>query len=378
MYNGAVDGVNPAMAFQDETFTASLKGSGKARVAIPELLLREVGIADYEIDASLSLNDSSVRGIPFGRLTGLAALKNGTLTLTDVVADGDTITGSASGTLAFTGERPIDVAYDLIRADLARLRNVIGRDASGHVAAKGTASGTPESLRLVGSGRVNEFAVAGISALTTSGTYDATIPTASPAEARATVTGEVTFAEVFEQALQQASGTVTYDAGRIQLDVELSRGPSVNGRLAGNLTLDAPARVVSLETLTITFQNAAWRLLPAGVPTSIKWDDEGMTIAPMTFVDAVNGTQRIGIGGTWRNDGRGRLDVAARSVFLETVTGVIGASGHLRRSARSGRAGGRHGGPAHGDGARQYHRGADTPVELPAACGPDRLQRPVL
>jgi hypothetical protein len=230
MYDGAVDGVNPAIAFQDETFTASLKGSGKARVAIPELLLREVGIADYEIDASLSLNDSSVRGIPFGRLAGLAALRNSTLTLTDVVADGDTIAGGASGTLAFTGERAIDVDYDIIRADLARLRDVIGRDASGQVAAKGTASGTPESLHLVGSGRVNEFAMSGISALTTSGTYDATIPTASPAEARATVTGEVTFAEVFEQALQLASGTVTYDAGRIQLDVELSRGPSVNGR----------------------------------------------------------------------------------------------------------------------------------------------------
>jgi hypothetical protein len=324
MYDGAVDAVKPAIAFQDETFTASLRGFGRARVAIPELLLREVSIADYEIDASLSLSDSSVRGIPFGRLTGLAALKNGTLTLTDVVADGDAISGSASGTLAFTGERPIDVAYDLIRADLARLRIVTGRDASGQVAAKGTASGTPESLRLVGSGRVNEFAMAGISALTTSGTYDATIPTASPAQAQVTVAGEVTFAEVFQQALQLASGTVTYDAGRIQLDVELSRGPSVTGRLAGNVTLDAQARVVSLETLTVTFQNAAWRLLPAAGPPSIKWDDEGMTIAPMTFVDAVSGTQRIGIGGTWREDGRGRLDVAVRSLFLETVTGAIG------------------------------------------------------
>ena len=324
LYDGAVDGVNPAIAFQDDTFAASLEGYGKARIAIPELFVREVGIADYQIDAALSLNDSSVRGLPFRRLTGSAALKNGTLTLTDVVADGDTLTGTASGTLAFTDQRPIDVAYDLIRADLARLRNIIGREASGLLAAKGTASGTPESLRLAGSGRINEFEMVGISALTTSGTYDATIPTAAPAQARATVTGEVTFAEVFEQALQLAKGTVTYDAGRIQLDVELSRSPSVNGRLAGNLTLDTEARVISLETLTITFQNAAWRLLPAAGPTSISWDDEGMTIAPATFVDAVSSTQRIGIGGTWRNDGRGKLDVSARGVFLETVTGIAG------------------------------------------------------
>ena len=324
MYNGAVEGLNPAIAFRDGTFTASLKGSGRARLAIPELLLREVGIADYEIEAALSLNDSSVRGILFRSLTGSAALKNGTLTLTDVVADGDTIAGSASGALAFTGQRPLEITYDLIRADLARLRNIIGRDVSGQVAAKGTASGTPESLRLAGSGRIDEFAMAGISALTTSGTFDATFPTASPADGRATVKGEATFAEVFEQTLQLASGTVTYDDGRIQLDVELSGGPSANGGLAGNLTLDTQARVVSFETMTVTFQNAAWRMLPANTPASIRWDDEGMTIAPMTFVDTVSGAQRIGIGGTWRNDGRGRLDVAARGVFLETVTGATG------------------------------------------------------
>jgi autotransporter translocation and assembly factor TamB len=324
MYDGLVDGVNPAVAFQDDTFTASLTGFGKARVAVPELLLREVGIADYEIDAALSLNASSVRGIPFRTLTGSAALKNGTLTLADVVGDGDAVTGGASGTLGFTGEWPISLAYDLTRADLARLQQLTGRDASGQVAAKGTASGTPEALHLAGSGRVNEFSMAGISALTTSGTFDVTIPTAAPAQARGTVTGEATFAEVFGQALQRASGTVSYDAGRIQLDVELSRGPSVNGRLAGSLTLDAPARAISLETMDVTFQNAAWRLLPAGVPASIRWDDDGTTIAPMTFVDAVSGTQRIGIGGTWRTDGRGRLDVSARKVFLETVTGAVG------------------------------------------------------
>ena len=40
MYNGSLDGVNPAIAFQDNTFAASLTGLGKARVSVPELLLR--------------------------------------------------------------------------------------------------------------------------------------------------------------------------------------------------------------------------------------------------------------------------------------------------------------------------------------------------
>ena len=323
-YEGAIDGVNPALAFEDETFTAVLKGSGRARVAIPGLLVRDVGIEDYSIDASLSLADSSIRGVPLAALTGSAALKNATLTLTDVRAGGDAISGGASGTLGLTGDRPVDFVYDLTHADLARLRDVIGRDASGFVAAKGTASGTLGELRLAGHANVTEFAMPGVSALTTSGTYDATIPIGAPAQARATVTGEATFVELFEQTLRVATGTVAYDAGRIQLDLQLSPGPSATGRLVGNFTLDLAARSLGIDTLAIAFQAAEWRLLPAAERAVVRWDDQQIAITPMTFVDAVSGTQRIAVGGTWRDDGRGRLDITARGVFLETITGAIG------------------------------------------------------
>jgi hypothetical protein len=324
MYDGALDAVNPAIAFQDQTFAATLKGSGKARVAVPDLLVREVGIGDYTIDAQVSLEDSSVRGVPFQSLTGAAALKNATLALTDVRAAGDTISGTAGGTVELTGAQSVDVTYDLTRADLARLREIMGREASGQVAAKGTATGTLTELHLVGNANITQFAAEGVSALTTSGTYDATIPSDAPAKARATVTGEATFVELFEQTLQVANGTVAYDAGRIQLDVSLSPGPSVSGHLAGNFILDTAARSLDIDSLTVTFQSAAWRLQPATERARLRWDDEGISIAPMTFVDAISATQRIALGGTWRTDGRGRLDVTVRSVFLETLTGARG------------------------------------------------------
>ena len=323
MYNGSLDGVKPAIAFQDNTFAASLTGLGKARVSVPELLLRDVGLADYTVDAEFSLEGSEVRGIRFDRLAGGAALNNSTLTLNDLVAGGEAISGSASGTVGLAGAGSVNITYDLTRADLAVLRQVTGRDASGQIAAKGAASGTTDLLRLNGTATVTQFEMAGISALSTSGTYEATIPTAAPAQTTATVTGEATFVEFFEQQLNVASGTVAYDAGRIKLDVGLSQGPSVSGRLAGALTLDTEARTVGVEALTVTYQNAAWRLVPAAEPASIRWDAEGLAITPTTFVDTINGTQRIGLGGTWRRDGHGRLDVTARGVFLETMTGAI-------------------------------------------------------
>jgi translocation and assembly module TamB len=141
---------------------------------------------------------------------------------------------------------------------------------------------------------------------------------------KAAVTGEATFVELFDQAVQVANGSVTYDGGRIELDVALSRDPSVSGRIAGNLTLDAAARKVGLDSLTVTFQNAGWRLVTGKQPSSIAWNAEGIVVTPMTFVDAVSGTQSIAVGGTWRQDGRGTLDVTARRVFLETLTGASG------------------------------------------------------
>jgi autotransporter translocation and assembly factor TamB len=322
MYNGTLDGVNPALAFQDETFAASLTGLGKGRVSVPGLLVRDVGFADYTVDAELSLEQSEVRGIAFERLAGTAALNNGTLTLTNLVAEGEALTGSASGTVGLMGAGPVNVTYDLARADLGALRPVTGRDASGWIAAKGAAAGTTDTLRLNGKAAITRFDMAGVSVLSTTGDYDATVPTAAPARTTAKVTGDATFVELFEQSLNSASGTVAYDGGRITLDVGLQQAPAVGGRLAGALTLDAEARALGIEALTVTYQNAAWRLLSATEPAAIRWDAEGLTVAPMTFVDTINGTQRIGLGGTWRTDGRGRLDVTARNVFLETMTGA--------------------------------------------------------
>ena len=60
-YDGRLEHINPKIAFQDERFSASLTGTGTGRVSIPDLLVREVGIDDYSIDADLVLQESSVR-----------------------------------------------------------------------------------------------------------------------------------------------------------------------------------------------------------------------------------------------------------------------------------------------------------------------------
>jgi autotransporter translocation and assembly factor TamB len=323
-YDGRLEHINPAIAFQDERFSASLTGTGSGHVAIPDLLVREVSIEDYSVDADMSLQESSVREIPFASLNGSVAMAGGTLTIKRLDAVGETISGSTSGTMALVGDRPVNLAYDITRADLARLEPIIGTGATGELATNGTASGTPDQLRLVGRATATRLAMTGVDVLSTKATYEASVPTADPPRTQATLSGDATFIELFEQTLQTADGTVTYDAGRIHADLSLSKNPSLTGKVVGDFTLDAAKRIVDIRSLAIDFQNGAWRLMPTTTATSVSWGDGVVSIAPMTFVDGVSGSQRIGLGGTWRQDGGGGLDVTTRGVFLETITGAIG------------------------------------------------------
>src|SRR5205823_3610684 len=46
-------------------------------------------------------------------------------------------------------------------------------------------------------------------------------------------------------------------------------------------------------------------------------------ITPVVFLGGDAGDQRIEVSGTWRSDGNGALNVAARHVFLDTLEGAF-------------------------------------------------------
>ena len=50
----------------------------------------------------------------------------------------------------------------------------------------------------------------------------------------------------------------------------------------------------------------------------MSWSDQGFAVTPIEFVDATT-DQRIGVSGTWRQDGAGVLHVTATHVFLDTL-----------------------------------------------------------
>ena len=157
-----------------------------------------------------------------------------------------------------------------------------------------------------------------VNALTITGHYDATVPSGDALRATARVTGRGEFLEVFGQSLQEASGTVAYEAQQLVFDLGLKQAQDREGRLAGTVVLRPEQREASLNDLTITLGTLPWTLVSRTPAPTVSWTDDQIAVTPVEFVDGTN-NERLGVAGTWRTDGKGALHVTASHVFLDTL-----------------------------------------------------------
>jgi len=120
-----------------------------------------------------------------------------------------------------------DFRYEVTRADLGTLQSLIGQSASGTLSTTGRMTGPWTALRAAGDASIAQLEAQDINALTMTGQYDVTVPSGDAVHATARLSGRGDFLIVLGQALQEASGTVTYDAPHITFDVGLTSGQGV-------------------------------------------------------------------------------------------------------------------------------------------------------
>jgi len=317
-YDGGLEHVNPAIPLADSRYAASLTGTGHARFTVDELFVRTPTLDDYLIDADLVLDNSRVRGVPVERGAMTATLSGSALTVTALEISGSAVAGHASGLLALDGQKPSRLDYAIDHADLSQLEALIGRKVPGDLATTGQLTGPLDRVRLAGNGTVNRFEISSVSALTTTGTYDVTIPS-DPVESTARIEGRATFVKAFDNELQQVQGTVTYDNQRLGVDLQLTQSADLEGHLKADLLLHPDHRSLAIASGSLMLQNTALQLTTTPPPT-IAWDDRGLAVSPMTFTVAGDANQRINVDGTWRDDGSGLLHVTATHVFLDALT----------------------------------------------------------
>src|SRR5207245_10262144 len=64
-YDGGFTSIDPAIAFRDDRYKASLTGTAKTSFAVKDLLLRTTTADDYETDGSAKFERSTIRGLAF-------------------------------------------------------------------------------------------------------------------------------------------------------------------------------------------------------------------------------------------------------------------------------------------------------------------------
>lgn len=322
-YDGRFSSVNPAIALNDPRFQASLSGEGRGRVGVRDLLVRSPAIADYQVDTTLSISASTVRGVALESGSLQATLSDSVLTLAQARAAGPALDAHGSGVVQLDGQHSSQFEYDVARADLSLARDVLGREMSGDIATRGRLSGPTGAPRLEGEATVNRLAVTGIKVLATTAAYDVTIPPGALRDISARVTGRASFIDMFDQSLPQAEGTVTYAGGRLNIGLTLTPREGVEGTLAGSMVVRPEQRTLDLANLTVTVQNSGWDLAPSAAPQLIAWDEGGLAVSPLLFVNTASPDQRIALSGTWREDGRGALRITATHVFLDAFAELI-------------------------------------------------------
>ena len=96
-YDGRLSSVDPSIALADRRFEGSLSGTGRARIAVRDLLVRSPLLADYDIDATASFTSSTARGVQLDSSNVDAKLAGGVLTVRHARLAGPAIDAQGAG-----------------------------------------------------------------------------------------------------------------------------------------------------------------------------------------------------------------------------------------------------------------------------------------
>ncbi|MGC4083465.1 MAG: translocation/assembly module TamB domain-containing protein [Vicinamibacterales bacterium] len=298
-------------------YAATLSGHAQGHITVTDALVGTPDVNDYVLDASLTLRDSIIRDIEISRADVVARMREGTMQVDGLVANGPGVDLTASGRLELDGERSSEIAYDITRADLARLRAALGRDMRGQVVTTGRLTGPTTRLQFVGNGRVTDLATSGVQVQQTTADYDVTVPTAAPRDFVGQIKASVIEAVAGGQVIRHVEARATYDAGRVTTTADLDVKDGLAASLYAAVALDLNGRTAFVDTLSLTLQRTTWQLA-AGTRPGATWTDTGMRIEGLQLVDD-SGSQHLSAAGTWDSNGPVQMRVTAQDVQLASV-----------------------------------------------------------
>lgn len=323
-FDGRMDDVDPALASGLALYRARLSGTGRGTLRVKDLLVRTATLNDYTLDATLSVQDSTVRGVPIQRGEVAAALSDGSLKLASLKVAGPALDADATGTIELDGVRGSNLTYHVARGDLSKLEAIIGAGFAGNIATRGAMTGPVDRPRLNGTGTGQRVVYGNVELSTGAVQYNVSLDTESFDRARGTLTLQLSNLSAGGQVATALSGTVDYSAGYVNAVVDVTRPRGQAVHMDAELTVQPSTRIVDIAGLSLSTETLAWQLAATSRP-HIAWTDNIVSIDGFDLVDSSSRQQHFTAQGTWGDSGREQLHLTARTVSVDTLALAFGS-----------------------------------------------------
>ena len=317
--SGQLQNIDAAILTADPRVAGSLNGAFGLDGSIPGLFNTGFNKDLSQLSGSISLVSSRIKGIDIESASIAGEMDRGLATIAS--ADAKTAIGHASGKGRLSLSRGAsDFTYEAEIADASRLKDFISVAAQGAGTLHGRITGPTDHTVIDGTFTGSDLDIAGVKALTASGTYHLEGSASNPSAMTASGDLTASFVTAFGQNFGNTTGKLTYNDQRLQGEIEARLPDSRVARLSGNVVIHPEHNELHVAALEVAFAKQRWVLSKTAGSPVVSWSGSTLSARDLVFDSGTGAPGRITIDGDLgRTAAGGDVTVRARDVPLEDL-----------------------------------------------------------
>ena len=329
---GSFETLDLATAFARPSLASRLAGQIDGRFTIADVT-QGLDVAGLGYSGRVTLADSTLGDYAIVAADMRGGFEGRTVHLQALTAAGPLGRLRAEGTLALGEAGTSDLRYEIVELPLGQLRAIVG-PVTGTLVTSGRLTGNGASLVATGTARVADLVVAppepgtagepAVTATDSEAAYVVTLADFDPARAQVQADVSASLASVAGQAIDRASGRVTYAERALAFDIGVA-AESREGQAAGRVAFAEGVQRIELDRLALTANGLTWVLAPESAPRITIASDS----VELRDVRLANADQRVEVSGTLATgpEGLSGLDISVRGFPLDQVERLLGRPG---------------------------------------------------
>lgn len=314
---------------------SDLQGHIDARVAFDDLGNPDFSLGALKASGQLTLDTSSIAGIPITRAFIDAAVNESTLSINRFSVTGPDLQMQLSGSLALNAPGPSAMRY-LIDTPALQQFEALGVPVQGDVRLEGTVTGYLQRLQIEGALSGTHVGYRDFTALSIQGDYNVIVPDLEPTTATVTAEAELSDLEVAARDFASVNARVDYEDGVLGFATRITDVEQAVGA-EGRLVWHADHQELHLQRLRLEAPETVWST-SAGREATIRYGGNRLAIRDLRLATAAGG--RIAVNGEIGTPD-GALQVAIAGLQLdhvddffldEPLSGLVNADAVIRGS----------------------------------------------